>query len=278
MPMSRSAMRAVAQALLDRGLTPERPVAILSGASLEHAIVAYGAMHVGIPYAPISPAYSLLSSDFRKLGHVLDLLTPGLILCDDHARFAPAIAAAAPGDCEIVAVSAQASGATRFDDLPATPPSAAVAEAAAAVGPETVAKILFTSGSTGLPKGVINTQRMLCSAQQMFAQAFPFVAKRPPVLVDWLPWHHTSGANQILGVIPYLGGTLYIDAGKPTPDGMATTIANLREVVPTAYFTVPKGLAELIPHLRADTDFARRFFVGCRLRVLFRRGAVGTGS
>ena len=254
------AMRAVAQALLDRGVTPERPVAILSGASLEHAVVAYAAMHVGIPYAPINPAYSLLSSDFRKLGHMLDLLTPGLILCDDHALFARAIEAAAPSDCEIVAASVQASDVTRFNDLLATPPSPAVTEAAAAVGPDTVAKILFTSGSTGLPKGVINTQRMLCSAQQMFAQAFPFVAKRPPVLVDWLPWHHTSGANQILGVIPYLGGTLYIDAGKPTPEGMTTTIANLQEVVPTAYFTVPKGLAELIPHLRADTAFAQRFF------------------
>ena len=254
------AMRAVAQALLDRDLSADRPVVILSGASLEHAIVAYAAMHVGIPYAPVSPAYSLLSTDHRKLGHVLDLLSPGLILCDDHGRYTQAIAAAAPHDCEVVAVKPADPAATPFTRLLATPPTGQVDAAAANVGPDTIAKILFTSGSTGLPKGVINTQRMLCSAQQMFAQAFPFMTFKPPVIVDWLPWHHTSGANQILGMIPYLGGSLYIDDGKPTAEGMATTVANLKDVVPTAYFTVPKGLAELVPHLRADRDFARRFF------------------
>jgi feruloyl-CoA synthase len=253
-------IRAVGQALLDRGLSPERPVVILSGASLEHAILAYAAMHVGIPYAPVSPAYALLSTDYRKLGHVLELLSPGLIFCDDHARYAPAIAATAPRNCEIVAVRPADTAATPFAALLAIPPTQAVDAAASRVGPVTVAKILFTSGSTGLPKGVTNTQRMLCSAQQMFAQAFPFMAAKPPVIVDWLPWHHTSGANQVLGMVPYLGGSLYIDDGKPTTEGMATTVANLKEVVPTAYFTVPKGLAELVTHLRRDPDFGRRFF------------------
>jgi feruloyl-CoA synthase len=254
------AMRAVGQALLDRELSPERPVVILSGASLEHAIVAYAAMHVGVPYAPVSPAYSLLSTDHRKLSHVLDLLSPGLLVCDDHGRYAQAIAAAAPHDCEVVAVKPTDPAATPFARLLSTPPTGLVDAAAAQVGPDTIAKILFTSGSTGLPKGVINTQRMLCSAQQMFAQAFPFLAAKPPVIVDWLPWHHTSGANQVLGMVPYLGGSLYIDDGKPTAEGMATTVDNLKDVVPTAYFTVPKGLAELVPHLRRDAAFARSFF------------------
>lgn len=253
-------MLAVSQALLDRGLSVDRPLVILSGASLEHAILAYAAMHVGIPYAPISPAYSLLSADFRKLGHMMGLLTPGMVFCDDYARFTQAVASVVPDGCEVAAVTGAGGTVTGFDELAQTPVTEAVAAAHAAITSDTVAKILFTSGSTGLPKGVINTDGMLTSAQQMFAQAFPFVGRRPPVIVDWLPWHHTSGANQILGMVPYLGGTLYIDDGKPTAEGMATTVANLKEISPTTYFTVPKGLAELLPYLRADEAFARGFF------------------
>ncbi|MGX1305434.1 feruloyl-CoA synthase [Amorphus suaedae] len=254
------AIQCVGAALLARGLTSETPIAILSGAGIDHAVLAYAAQHVGIPYAPVNPAYSLLAGGQAKLAHVLAKLTPGLIFCDDIASYAEAIAGAAPTGCEVVASNPGNGDATPFSTLLATPVSAAVGRAADAIRPDTVAKILFTSGSTGVPKGVINTHRMLTSAQQMFAQALPFVAGRPPVLVDWLPWHHTSGGNQILGMVPYLGGSLYVDPGKPTAEGMAITVDSLKDVAPTAYFTVPKGLAELIVYLRDDPAFARRFF------------------
>ena len=268
-----AAVRAIGQALLDRGLSPERPVAILSGNGIEHALLGLAAMHVGVPFAPISPAYSLISKDFLKLVAIARLLRPGLVFCDRGQAFAAAVAAAIPGDAELVCVEDMPNGrpATSFATLLATAPTEAVDRAAAAVGPDTIAKFLFTSGSTGTPKGVINTQRMLCSNQEMLRASFAFMTDTPPVIVDWLPWNHTFGGNHNLGLVLTNGGTLYIDDGKPTPAGIAETVRNLREIAPTVYFNVPKGFEELVGYLRAEPDLRRTFF--SRVQMMFYAGA-----
>ncbi len=263
----------VASALLTRGLSAERPIAILSDNDLQHAVLALAAMHVGIPYAPISAAYSLVSGDFGKLRHVLGILTPGLVFAADGARFSRAIEQVVPADAALlVAQHPPASRpSTLFADLLATPVSAQVAEAAARVGPDTVAKILFSSGSTGLPKGVINTQRMLCSNLQMNVQALPSLQDTPPVIVDWLPWNHTFGGNSNFGLALYNGGSLYIDDGKPVPGHFDRTIRNLRDVAPTTYMSVPKGFECLVHYMQTDPAFAKHFF--SRLQFMFYAGA-----
>jgi feruloyl-CoA synthase len=246
-------VRAIGQALLDRGLSQDRPLAILSDNDIEHALLALACMHVGIAYVPVSSAYSLVSTDFAKLKHVIGLLTPGLVYASDAGRFSKAIAAAVPADTEVLPGD-------RFAELESTPPTAAVEQAHAAVGPETVAKFLLTSGSTGQPKAVINTQRMLCSNQQMIAQALPSLGAVPPVLVDWLPWNHTAGSNHNLGLVLYNGGTLYIDEGKPVPGLIEKTVRNLREIGPTIYINVPRGYEALLPYLRDDPVLRKTFF------------------
>ena len=268
-----AAVRRIGAALLARGLSSERPIAILSEASIEHALLALAAMHVGVLFAPVSPAYSLASQDLGRLRHVLQLLTPGLVFVQHGRAFGRALAEAVPADCEIVAAAAppRARRATPFEELARTAAGAAVDAAAAAVGPDTIAKVLFTSGSTGAPKGVINTQRMLCSNQQMFLEALPFIAAQPPVLVEWLPWHHASGGNQILGMTLYTAGTLYIDGGRPGPEGMPMTVRNLREIAPTLYCTVPRAYSELIPYLRADRELQRSLF--SRVGMFYYSGA-----
>jgi feruloyl-CoA synthase len=261
--------RRLGQALLDRGLSQERPLAVLSENDLEHALLGVAAMHVGVPYAPISPAYSLLSTDFAKLKHVLGLLTPGLVFAADGARYGRALAAALPRDAALVVTrnSPDDGAASTFGALAATLATAAVDRAAARVGPDTVAKVLFTSGSTGMPKGVINTQRMLTSNQQQILEAMPFLGDEPPVLVDWLPWNHTFGGNHDMGITLYNGGTLYIDDGKPLPGAFEETVRNLREIAPTVYYNVPKGYEMLVPYLRAEPALRQIFF--SRLRMLF---------
>ena len=268
-----AAVRALAAALLDRGLSAERPVAILSGNDIEHALLALAAMHVGIPYAPISVPYSLLSQDFGKLKTIVALLAPGLVFANNGAAFARAIAAALPRDVEVaVTINPSAERATTsFAELLQTPASGAVEAAHARVKPDQVAKILFTSGSTGRPKGVVNSHRMLCANQAMIRAAMPFVGAEPPILVDWLPWNHTFGSNHNFGLVLDNGGSLYIDEGKPLPGLINATVRNLREVAPTIYFNVPKGFEMLLPALAAEAALREIFF--SRLKVMFYAGA-----
>ena len=251
---SYGAVRRIGQALLNLGLNQERPVAILSDNSIDHALLALGAMHVGVPVAPISPAYSLMSGDFGKLKAIFELVQPGLTFVSDVEKYQAALAA----------VGAKP---TSVAELLETNPGSTMEREFAKVKPESVAKILFTSGSTGSPKGVINTHRMLCANQQMLAQAWPFVEDRPPVIVDWLPWNHTFGGNHNFNLLLRNGGTLYIDGGKPAPGLAEITARNLKEIAPTLYFNVPRGYDLLLPFLEKDAQLRRNFF--SRLDVLF---------
>ena len=212
-------VRRIGAALLQRELSPERPIAILSGNSIEHALMGLAAMYVGIPSAPISPAYSLISQDFGKLRSIIGLLTPGLVFAADGEPYRRAIEAVVPPGAEVVVGRNPLPGrpSTLLQTLLATPTTSAVDTAHAEVGPDTIVKFLFTSGSTGTPKAVINTQRMWCSNQAMILSQLAFFADDPPVLVDWSPWHHTAGGNHDFGIVLYNGGTLYIDEGKPVP-------------------------------------------------------------
>jgi feruloyl-CoA synthase len=266
-------MRAIAAALLQRELSVERPIAILSGNDIEHALLGLAAMHVGIPYAPISVPYSLMSQDFGKLKSIIAGLTPGLVFVANGKIFSRAIDAAVPAGTEIVVTAnpPQSRPAALFSTLAATQPSPAVDAAHAKVGPDTIAKILFTSGSTGQPKGVINTQRMLCSNQAMIRASLAFIADEPPVLVDWPPWNHTFGGNHDFGMVLDNGGSFYIDEGKPLPGAIEATVRNLRDIAPTIHLNVPKGFEMLLPYLRSDAALRERFF--SRLKVLFYAGA-----
>jgi feruloyl-CoA synthase len=268
-----SDVRRIGASLLRRGLSPDKPIVVLSGNDIEHALLGLAATYVGIPYAPISPAYSLMSSDFGKLRMIIELLTPGLVFVNDGGPFARALYATIPDEIELV-VARNPLGdrkATLFSDLLGAHDDASVAVVHDAVTPDTIVKFLFTSGSTGSPKAVINTHRMLCSNQAMLASGFAFVTDEPPVVVDWLPWSHTFGSNHNFNMVLTCGGSLYIDDGNPTPPGVPKTVRNLREIAPTIYFNVPKGYEALIPHFRADETLRRNFF--SRLKVLFYAGA-----
>src|SRR5258707_2022260 len=263
---------AIGQELLDRVLSVTRHVVIPSGNGIEHGLLSLGCLHVGIPFVPLSTAYSLISTDFARLRDIVALVRPGLVFADDGDRYAAALRACIPEDVEVVIVRRDPGRcATNFDALLATAPTNQVEVAAAAVNPDTVAKLLFTSGSTGIPKGVINTHRMWCSALQMVLACYPVLAEEPPVLVDWLPWNHIIGGTISFGIALFNGGTLYIDDGKPLPGQIEETIRNLREVAPLFYSNVPKGYEELVPWLRRDRALRESFF--SRVRVLQYGGA-----
>ncbi|MEK8028338.1 feruloyl-CoA synthase [Pseudaquabacterium rugosum] len=265
--------RRVGQSLACRPLSADRPILILSGNDLEQLILMLGAMWVGVPVAPVSPAYALVASDHARLKHIAGLATPGLVFASD-ARYAAAIQAIAGPDVEVVLTEGAIDGraVTPFEALLAATPGAEAEAAHARVGPDTIAKLLFTSGSTKLPKGVVNTQRMLCANLQMITQAFAFLQDEPPVLVDWLPWNHTFGGNHNIGLALYNGGTLYIDDGKPTASGMAETLRNLREISPTIYFNVPKGFEEIVSAAEQDPALRERLFA--RVQAFMYSGAV----
>jgi feruloyl-CoA synthase len=266
-------VRSLGQALLDRGLSARHPVAILSENDLEHLLLMFAGQHVGVPTASIAPPYSLISKDFAKLRHVMKTLEPGLIFVADGERYRRALDAAMDRNIEVVYAESPVTDrrAISFDEIASTTPTATVDHAHFAVHPDDIAKFLFSSGSTGLPKAVINTHRMLCSNQQMILQGFRFLEDEPPVLLDWMPWNHTAGGNHNTGLPLYNGGTLYIDDGRPTAAGIAETVKNLREIAPTLYFNMPRGYEELLVHFRRDAQLRENFF--SRVKFMFYAGA-----
>ncbi len=265
--------RRIASALLSRGLSAEKPIVMLSGNSIDHALVAFGALYAGIPFCPVSPAYSLVSKDFGKLAFLMKLLTPGLVFADDAGKFADALSANVPAGTEIAASHGEVPGrkVTMLSELLSTPEYPGLDMAHDAIGPDTIAKFLLTSGSTGNPKAVINTQRMICANQVMLRETLAFLKDEPPVIVDWLPWNHTFGGNHNIGLTLFNGGSMYLDAGKPMPGGIEETVRNLREISPTVYFNVPKGYESLLPYLRDDSALRAKFFH--RLHAMFFSGA-----
>jgi feruloyl-CoA synthase len=264
---ARGLARNIGQSLINRGLSPARPIAILSGNDLEHALLSLGAMYAGVPFAPISTGYSLVSSDFAKLRYILDLVKPGLVFAASGAKFQRALNATLPANAELVVTEDPLPGATLFSDLTSTTASGLPAH----VTGDTIVKFLFTSGSTGMPKGVINTQRMWCSNQAMIAACLPFLTEEPPVLVDWTPWNHTFGGNHDVGLTIYNGGTLYIDDGRPLPGHFEETVRNLREIATTFFLNVPRGFECLVPYLRSDKHLREVFF--SRLKLMWYAGA-----
>lgn len=268
-----TAVQAIGSALLDMGLSVERPLLILSGNSVAHALMALGAQHVGIPSAALSPAYALSGEDRAKLTSVVAQLTPGAVFADHAGPFLPAISAVLETDVPLVSVTGKAVDrvTVAFDDLLTTPHSAEMVAAHAGVTGDTVAKFLFTSGTTGSPKAVVQTHGMICANQEMVAAAYGFTPNDPPVIVDWAPWNHTASGNKVFHMALHNGGTYHIDDGRPTPDGIARTIANLRDVAPTWYFNVPIGFQFLLDAMEKDEALADHFF--SRLKMLMYAGA-----
>lgn len=266
-------IQAIGSALLELGLSLERPLMILGRNSAAHAEMALGAQHVGIPSAALAPAYAKPGGDFRKLRGVVEQLTPGAVFVDDADAVAPAIAATLAPDVAVITASLDAGGpdVLRHRELRETAPSAAMHAAHAAIGPDTIAKFLFTSGTTGSPKAVVQTQRMLCANQQMVQQCYAFLADEPPVLVDWAPWSHTAAGNKVFNMAIYNGGAYYIDEGDPTPGGIGATIRNLTEISPTWYFTVPLGYQRLFEAMQGDAALRANFFR--RVKMLMYAGA-----
>ncbi|WP_067095680.1 feruloyl-CoA synthase [Marinomonas atlantica] len=266
-------VRQLASWLVEQNVSPERPIAFLSGNSLEHLMLAMAGYYIGVPHSPISPAYSVVATDYTKLKHVIDLLTPGLIVVDKLAPYEKAIKAVSDNDVPVAVMYGDttpqlvSNPTVSFAQFWQHPLSPAIEERNAVVSGDTVAKILFTSGTTGMPKGVMNTHRMLCANAVMIRDTMAFLADEPPVMVDWLPWNHTFGGNHNVSIALYNGGSFYLDDGKPTEAHFHKTLNNLAEVAPTVYFNVPKGFELLVKKLQQDDELARKFF--SRLQFMF---------
>jgi feruloyl-CoA synthase len=264
-------VKAIAQYLLNQNFSKDETIVILSENSIEHAFLALAALYIGIPYTPISPAYSLISKDFGKLKHCLELMTPKLVFAQNALRYSKALEFTKHLFPDVHVLTAENSNGVDLSEILETKPTSEVEAAHTKVNGEVIAKILFTSGSTGHPKGVINTQKMWCANLQQITQVFPFMKEEPPVFIDWLPWNHTFGGNHNFGLTLYNGGTLYLDEGKPTPKGIEITVQNLREISPTAYFNVPKGFEMFLPYLESESELKKKFFKN--LNILFYAGA-----
>ncbi|MFN3489076.1 MAG: feruloyl-CoA synthase [Emticicia sp.] len=264
-------VKSVAQYLLNLEFTPDETVVILSENSLEHALLVLASVHIGITYTPISPPYSLVSDDFGKLKHCLELMTPKVIFAQSGKVYQKAIELSKTLFPDAIIITVDGENGVYFQEILNTKPTLDVEVAAAKVNADTIAKVLFTSGSTGLPKGVMNHQGMWCANLQQITQVLPFMQQQSPVFIDWLPWNHTFGSNHNFGLALYNGGTILIDDGKPTPKGIEETVQNLREISPTAYFNVPKGFEMLIPYLEKEPTLRENFFKN--LNILFYAGA-----
>jgi feruloyl-CoA synthase len=254
---------ALTQGLLNLGVTDGRPVAILSGNSIEHALMTQAAMQARLPAAPVSPAYSLMSQDHLKLKYLFNLIKPAVVMVQDGPTFEKSLKALDLTGVTVVHVVRPCDGikSVSFADLAATPVTTAVEESIAKITPDTVGKLLFTSGSTGMPKAVINTQEMMCANAAMMMQVRPRDPNGPiATVLDWMPWNHTMGGNAAFNPVLVDGGTLYIDDGRPMPGRLEETIKNLREVSPTYYANVPAGYAALAAAMEKDDALCRSFF------------------
>lgn len=244
--------------LLTLGCSAEKPLLILAQNSIEHALTIFAGLLVGIPVSSVSPAYCQAST-FERLQQIIEILGPGAAYVADPngmARALPTVRAAVKGPVVSHAHFAGVPDLSTIEPLDV----AAVNRAAARVGPDTVAKVLFTSGSTGAPKGVINTHRMMCSNMGALVQLWPFLAQRKPSLVDWLPWSHTFGGNMCFDLVLFHGGVMHIDDGRPTPALVGRMIENLKLSPPNLYFSVPTGIEALLPQFETDAALARSFF------------------
>jgi feruloyl-CoA synthase len=254
---------ALTQGILNLKLEPGRPVAILSGNSIEHALMTQAAMQARLPVAPVSPAYSLMSQDHAKLKYLFELVRPALVMVQDGPTFEKALNALDLDGVTVVHVAQPCEGikSIAFAALAATPVTGDVEESISQITPDTVGKLLFTSGSTGMPKAVINTQEMMCANAAMMMQVRPRKPNAPQATyLDWMPWNHTMGGNALFNPVLIEGGTLYIDDGRPTPGMIEETLRNLREVSPTYYANVPAGYAALAAAMEQDDALCRGFF------------------